>query len=81
MKKIIESYINSMSCSDIKNFLEKNHYQVNDNDINTILFYIKNYWEQVLDGDTNIFNEIKTKISESSYNIMIDLYNQYKSYL
>ena len=81
MKNIIKSYINNMSAKDIKNFLENNNYPVNDKDIEIILFYIKNYWEQIMDGDISIFKEIKPKISESSYNTMINLYNQYKNYL
>lgn len=81
MKNLIGSYINRITGSDIKCFLEKNNYQVIDNDLETILFYIKNYWEQVYDGDTSVFEEIKPKISESSYQTMISLYNQYKCFL
>ena len=81
MKNIIKSYINNMSAKDIKNFLENNNYPVNDKDIEIILFYIKNYWEQIMDCYISIFKEIKPKISESSYNTMITLYNQYKNYL
>lgn len=81
MKNLIELYINNMTSNDIKNFLENNHYSVNEKDINTILFYIKNYWEKVVDGDISIFEEIKSKISDSSYQTMINLYNQYKNYL
>ena len=55
MKNLIELYINNMTSNDIKNFLENNHYSVNEKDINTILFYIKNYWEKVVDGDISIF--------------------------
>lgn len=81
MKNLIALYINNMTSDDIKNFLEKNNYSVDNDDIDTILFYIKNYWEQVFDGDTSIFEEIKTKISDYSYSIIIDLFNQYKNYL
>ena len=81
MKDLIGSYISRITYNDIKCFLEKNHYQVNDNDLETILFYIKNYWEQVYNGDTSVFEEIKPKISESSYQTMISLYNQYKCFL
>ena len=81
MKNLIELYIHNMTSNDIKNFLEKNHYPVNEKDIDTVLFYIKNNWEQVVDGDTSIFEEIKSKISDTSYQTMISLYNQYKKYL
>ena len=81
MKNLIENYINNMTENDIKKFLQKNNYEVNNNDINTILYYIKKYWKQVMDGDISIFEEIKPKISKDSYKIMINLYNQYKIFL
>ena len=81
MKNLIELYIHNMTSNDIKNFLVKNNYPVNEKDIDTVFFYIKNNWEPVVDGDTSIFEEIKPKISDSSYQTMISLYNQYKNYL
>lgn len=81
MKNLIENYINNMTENDIKKFLQKNNYEVNNNDINTILYYIKKYWKQIMDGDISIFEEIKPKISKDSYKIMINLYNQYKIFL
>ena len=81
MKNLIENYINNMTENDIKKFLQKNNYEVNNSDINTILYYIKKYWKQVMDGDISIFEEIKPKISKDSYQTMINLYNQYKNFL
>lgn len=81
MKGIISSYIQSLTANDIKNYCLKNNINVNEQDINTILYYIKNYWEQVYDGDISIFEEIKGKIDKSSYDAMINLYNTYKNFI
>ena len=81
MKGMLGCYIQNMTATDIKNYCLKNNFRVNDQDINTMLYYIKNYWEQVYEGDTSIFNEMKGKIDKNSYDIMISLYNNYKKFI
>jgi len=81
MKEFLGCYIKKLTVTDIKNYCIKNNINVCDNDLNTIIYYIKNYWEKVYDGDTSIFEEIKDKIEPNSYQTMIMLYNEYKKFL
>ena len=81
LKEILASYIKKLSIEDIKSYCVKNNFSVSDKDLNTILYYIKNYWEDVYNGNTSIFNEIKKKIEPDSYQIMINLYNNYKKFI
>ena len=45
-KQILKSYIDKLKKEDIIKFINNNNYQVSDMEINTIYFYIKNYWEE-----------------------------------
>ena len=79
-KKLIESYVNKLTITDIKNFTLNQKISISDKDIDTIFFYIKNYWQIIYEKDpTLIFNDIKTKVEPNTYNIIIEYYNNYKN--
>ena len=81
MNNIIKMYIDKLTKDDIKSYISKNNYNVSDNDINTIYFYIKNYTDEFFNNPDIILNKIKRDISNSTYIIIINLYNKYKSYI
>lgn len=78
---MIENFVKNMTISDLQQYCQKNKIEVSNKDLDTILYYIKNYWEQVYDGDTSIFDSMKNQLEPSSYATMISLYNTYKKYL
>ena len=61
-KSILKQYIERLKKEDIIKFIGKNNYQVSDKEIDTIYFYIKNYWEDIFDNQEDIWNKIKQEV-------------------
>lgn len=81
-EKLIKNYISIMTVNDIYNFAKKENIIISEKDAQTVLYYIKNYWEIVYKGNPeNLFKSIKNKVSDSIYQKIIELYNQYKNKL
>lgn len=78
--RIIFKYIENITADDIKKFSLKENVQLSDSEINIILYYIKNYYNDLLYGDYNsIFEKIKSRINPTSYKKIFDIYLSYKS--
>ena len=81
MNNIIKKYIDTLTKEDIYTFIKNNNYVINDNDINTIYFYIKNYSTSLIDNPIYYLNKLKEDISINTYEIILELYNKYKKYI
>ena len=71
-KSILKQYIERLKKEDIIKFIGKNNYQVSDKEIDTIYFYIKNYWEDIFD---------KQEVSPNTFIQIQGLYQKYKKYI
>ena len=80
-KQILKGYIDNLKKEDIIKFIETNHYQVSDKEINTIYFYIKNYWEDFFDNKPEIWQKLKKDVSENTYIEIMKLYQKYQKYI
>lgn len=80
-KQILKSYIDKLKKEDIIKFINNNNYQVSDKEINTIYFYIKNYWEELFDNSEEIWKKLQNDVSKSTYLELMKLYNKYKKYI
>ena len=81
-KLIIINYIKKLTKNDIYNYCRVNNLQINDDEVDTIFYYIKNKYTMFLDGyHEEILNEIKFKVRSYTYNRIIELYNKYKNML
>lgn len=80
-KQILKSYIDKLKKEDIIKFINNNNYQVSDMEINTIYFYIKNYWEELFDNSEEIWKKLQNDVSKSTYLELMKLYNKYKKYI
>ena len=56
-KQLLKSYIEKLKKEDIIKYIESNNYQVSDKDIDTIYFYIKNYWQDFFNNNEEIWNK------------------------
>lgn len=74
---LIKKYIPYLTIEHIKDFADKNNIPYSDEEANLIFYYIKNYYNDILNGDINIFEEIKNKISPSLYDYLFELYLKY----
>ena len=77
-KQILKSYIDKLKKEDIIKFINNNNYQVSDMEINTIYFYIKNYWEELFDNSEEIWKKLQNDVSKNTYLELMKLYNKYK---
>ena len=80
-KQILKSYIDKLKKEDIIKFINNNNYQVSDMEINTIYFYIKNYWEELFDNSEEIWKKLQNGVSKNTYLELMKLYNKYKKYI
>ena len=80
-KQLLKGYIEKLKKEDIIKYIENNNYQVSDKEIDTIYFYIKNYWEEFLDNKAEIWNQLKKNVSENTYLEIIKLYQKYQKYI
>ena len=80
-KSILKQYIERLKKEDIIKFIGENNYQVSDKEIDTIYFYIKNYWEDIFDNQEDIWNKIKQEVSPNTFIQIQGLYQKYKKYI
>lgn len=82
MNYFIKEYINNITEDDIQNLAKNEGLTLSDEELKIIYVYLKNYWEILLNGDTDfIFNELKEKLKPETYNKLVEIYNKYKKML
>ena len=78
-KLIIINYIKRLTKNDIMNYCYNNNIPLTDEELDVIYYYIKNRYNEFLEGkQTELLEEIKYKIKSATYNKIIELYNKYK---
>jgi hypothetical protein len=76
---LIKEFVNRLTIDDIKNFSNKKGIEVNEKEIRIIYDYIKKYWRTIVYGNPKeILNELKEKVSETTYNKIEKLYIEFK---
>ena len=76
---LISSYINKLSINDINDFAIKNNIVLKENEDKIIYDFVKNNWKEVYKGNTlKELYKIKGKVSNDTFNVILELYNKYK---
>lgn len=79
-EKVIEYYVSILTKEDIINYSKKESMILSSMEIDIIYEYIKKYWYIFYKGNPSVlFNELKNKLSNQTYNKIIELYNLYKN--
>lgn len=79
-EKLIETYVNTLSKDDIKNFALKKNVNLNENDTNTIYECAKKHWKVFLKGDpSNILKELEQKLESNTFQVLKQLYIETKN--
>ena len=79
MNYLIREYIKKITEDDIYNFALKEGITLLEHEKKVLYVYIKNYWQVFLNEDaTFLFEELKDKLEEKTYDKIIELYNKYK---
>ncbi len=80
-KSLLKNYIEKLKKEDIIKYINNNNYQVTDKEIDTIYFYIKNYWEDIFDNKPEIWNKIKKDVTLPTFIQLQNLYQKYQKYI
>ena len=79
MNILLKTYINKITEQDIYNYALKEGITLLGDETRIIYTYLKNYWQVLLNDDsTFIFEELKEKLREETYNKIVELYQKYK---
>ena len=79
-KFLIERYINKLTKQDIITYINNQNIKIPLKDIDTIHYYIKNKYKSFLNGqDKELLEEIKYKVSPSTYKEIEKIYDMYKN--
>jgi len=86
IEKLILNYVNKLTKEDIINFGIKNGITLNNEQTEYIFYRVKNNWRTIIySNPTDIFNELKTKFDDNTYQKIKQLYfefkNKYQHYL
>ena len=76
-ERIIKSYIKFITKDDILNYTKNNNIILNNQELDTIYYEIKNNYEKILNNPGEELNNIKNKVSNNTYNKIYELYTIY----
>ena len=76
---LIKKYINTLKKSDIVEFARKQNVKLSEIELDTIYNTIKTRWEEIYTNGIKVINEYKNKLTNTTYNKLIELYNEYKN--
>lgn len=75
---LIKKYINTLKKSDIVEFARKQNVKLSEIELDTIYNTIKTRWEEIYTNGIKVIDEYKNKLTNTTYNKLIELYNEYK---
>lgn len=77
-KELAKKYINRLSINDVKNFADKNKIEYTSDELVIVYNFIMYNYNDLLDGNIKIIDNIKDKISPTLYKRLINLYIEYR---
>lgn len=80
-KQLLKEYVSRLKKEDVIKYINNNDYEVTDKEIDVIYFYIKNYWEDIYNGDEEILKKIKNDVSDKTYLEVVKLLNKFKRFI
>ncbi len=81
-KELIKKYAKNITTEQVKEYALKEGVNVKDEEANLFINILNTRLDEMLNGNAlNVLNEYKDKISESSYNKLLELYDKYKKFI
>ncbi len=74
---IIIEYIKKINRNDIINYANKQGISLNNDEVETIYYYIKHEYNRLINKDESLLEEIKDKLNNNAYNYIKDMYYKY----
>ena len=78
-KELVKKYINLLTINDIKKYAKSKNETLTNQEATIIYNYIKKYYNELLEGDTNSFTILKQNLRKELFNKIALLYNEYAS--
>ncbi|MCI8569087.1 MAG: DUF2624 family protein [Bacilli bacterium] len=77
-KELVKKYINRLSINDLEKFAKANNISYTKEELNTVYNFILNNYNDLLNENIRVFENIKNKISPTLYKKLLNLYIEYK---
>ncbi len=79
MEYVIKELVDKLKEDDINNYALQEGVTLSEDELKTIYLYIKNYWQVFYKEDaSDLFLELKEKLSPKAYEKVLELYKKYK---
>ncbi len=72
-------YIPRLKINDLEEFAYKNNISYTNDELVEVYQFIRFNYNELLNENIKVFEELKTKISPSLYKTLLDLYIEYKN--
>lgn len=81
MEELIKNYIQTkLTKEDIEKVAKKQNVVVTKEEVEIIFFYLKNHWQEFYKGKPEkLWKELEIKLSNSTYQELVNLYKKYKN--
>jgi len=78
---LIYEYINRLRYEDVVNFCNYKGINISKNDLDIVYSYIKNDYKRFFSNPSVVLDEIRGKVSDNAFNIIMELYAKYKKFI
>ena len=78
-KELALKYIKNLTPNDIDKYSRSKNIILNSEEINIIFNFILQYYEDILNKNTKVFEKLKPKVNNNLYNKIISLYEENKN--
>ncbi len=80
-KELVRKYIIFLKPQDIINYAKKQKVDLSNDEVMIIYKYLKKYYNELLDKNTESFGILKKSLRSDLYDKLVELYNYYKNYI
>lgn len=81
-KELIKKYAKSLTPDQVKEYALKEGIEVSNEEASLFVNVVQTRLDEMLEGNAlEVLNEYKSKLSTSSYNKLLELYDKYKKFL
>ena len=80
-KELVRKYIIFLKPQDIINYAKKQKVDLSNDEVMIIYKYLKKYYNELLDKNTESFVILKKALRSDLYDKLVELYNYYKNFI
>lgn len=77
-KELVKKYINKLTINDLETFAKNNNITYTNNELIIVYNFILNNYNDLLNENIKVMEQLKNKISPTLYKQLLNLYIDYK---